>query len=305
MKTILLTGATGFVGGHAVRALLQRGFRVLALMRPTSDRTRLPAADDRLRLFTMGELRSATGELTQARVHAIVNCAVAYGRQTENIAEVIATNIELPLELLHLASRLGTEKFINLDSFFSKPNLEHDYLPQYTASKREFLRRAAAVLKSSATTIFNLRLEHVYGPGDSPAKFIPWLISSLLAHKASIPLTSGSQQRDFLFVSDVVDAILQLVATTDHYPGEIIEVQAGTGIATSVRDFATLARRCTNSSSTLEFGTAPSLRREIQHSVADTSVLQALGWKAKVDLKSGLAALVAQARRDERNQQRA
>jgi nucleoside-diphosphate-sugar epimerase len=43
VATVALTGATGFIGGALVRALEQAGFRVRALVRPTSDVSRLAA----------------------------------------------------------------------------------------------------------------------------------------------------------------------------------------------------------------------------------------------------------------------
>jgi nucleoside-diphosphate-sugar epimerase len=61
------------------------------------------------------------------------------------------------------------------------------------------------------TRVLNLKVQHFYGPGDDPAKFITGLIAQCLANVPEIRLTEGRQQRDFIYVSDVVSAMLALL----------------------------------------------------------------------------------------------
>ncbi|EDM2890084.1 CDP-abequose synthase, partial [Salmonella enterica subsp. enterica serovar Typhimurium] len=57
----------------------------------------------------------------------------------------------------------------------------------------------------------NMRLEHVYGPGDGENKFIPYIIDCLNKKQSCVKCTTGEQIRDFIFVDDVVNAYLTIL----------------------------------------------------------------------------------------------
>jgi UDP-glucose 4-epimerase len=136
-----------------------------------------------------------------------------------------------------------------------------------------------------------LRYFNVYGPRQAAGDYSG--VISVFADQAAAgdPITvhgDGSQTRDFVHVSDVVQANL-LAATTDSV-GEAFNV--GTGNATSIRELAETIRRVTESDSDIVH-TDPR-EGDIEHSRAETTkAREQLGFEATVDLDAGLSDLLA------------
>ena len=294
-KTIILAGATGFLGGHIARALLERDCHVIALIRRSSNVSKLPKSS-KFSLYNIESLDRAELKNLMESSDACVNATTSYARgDLVNIEAVWLANVEFPLMLLSCAISACCPVFINFDSFFSKPELDHDHQPEYTATKRLFLQKAEIMLGCDdvLTTMFNLRLEHLYGPGDSSSKFVPWLLTSLIRNVNPINLTSGNQLRDFIFVDDAVSAMITVLKQAEHNPGRITTYSVGTGKAISIRKFSEEAMKLSGSDSELQFGFYQITGREIASSQANTMTLNALGWKPQVKLRDGIAKTLA------------
>jgi len=171
--------------------------------------------------------------------------------------------------------------FLNTDTMLDKD------VSAYTLSKRQFREW----LQSSSRSILgvNVALEHFFGPGDDPTKFVSDVISNLVIGVPSIALTTGIQRRDFVYVDDVVDAIISILGHVEHGSDGYIEYEVGSGISVSVRDFVKMAREMSGSASTfLDFGAVPFRRNEPMDVRADVSRLRALGWSPRWSLRAAL-----------------
>lgn len=295
---VAVTGATGFVGRHLSRALHGGGHEVVALLRPGADAALIGAPARVVRLAADRPLGTTVLAGAIEGVDVVVHAATAYGRSAGELPAVEEANVRLPLALLDAAALVGCPRFIHLDTFFSRPGLEHSYLPAYTESKRRFAAAAAASAAAGRLLLLNARLEHVYGPGDAVAKFIPWLIDQLLAPSGPIRLTRGEQRRDFVHVRDVARALVRLAESSPGWPAGLVEVGVGTGQSMRVRDFVELAHRLSGSSTQLAFGAAPEAEREIPDSSADLGRLSQLGWAPSISPEEGLRELLESRRTD-------
>lgn len=81
-----------------------------------------------------------------------------------------------------------------------------------------------------------MKLEHMYGPKDDKAKFVPWVIEQFKQNKRCLDLTEGSQERDFVYVADVVSAYMKVLERCNSLP-QFIEFDVGTGKPITVRQF--------------------------------------------------------------------
>ena len=86
----------------------------------------------------------------------------------------------------------------------------------------------------------NIRLEQMYGAGDDSAKFAMYLIRQCLKNISEIPLTAGEQQRDFIYIDDVVAAYMLLLKKQAALKTGFVEVGVGSGCAVAIRTFAEL-----------------------------------------------------------------
>jgi CDP-paratose synthetase len=285
-RTIVLTGATGFVGSHLLTGLLSAGYSVVALhRRPTTDGLRREVG------LTWEPLAEAATVFKRQRIEAVCHLATAYGNGMA-LAEVVESNVVMPLRLLEFAIEQSCALFVSTDTFFAKSAFNYSHMRSYIESKAQFIRWAGlAVTSAPATKVVNARLEHVYGTGDGPQKFVPYVLRTLQAN-APLPLTPGDQRRDFVHVDDVVGAYLSILASANALPTGLSEIQIGTGESHTVRSFVETARALCDSTSMLNFGAYPHRPQEIMHSQADITLLRTLGWTPVHSLTSGIRAVL-------------
>lgn len=156
MKT-LVTGGTGFVGANVVRALLQRGVAVRALVRPTSDRRNLAGLDVEV---VHGDLRDRPSlEAALKGCDTLFHVAAVYALWTADARELYESNVTGTVNLLEAAEAVGVQKIVYTSSVATiglpddgRPGTEecflqpHELISDYKRSKylaeQEVLQRA-------------------------------------------------------------------------------------------------------------------------------------------------------------------
>lgn len=282
MKQVIVIGASGFIGQHVVRHLIEGGWQVHGVVRATSDVDELCQAGMQAHACDIEpmEIIRKFGE-----VDAIVHCAAAYGRETTGISSVVETNVLLPLRWLVAAVTVQVKIFIHLDTCFS---LSYPYLRPYTLSKKQMVAWGAEITNSSSTCFANLQLQHPFGPGDRPGKFIPWVIEQCLQSEQPVKLTEGTQKKDFVYVADVAEAVTCLVDHRNTLESGLAEFQCGRGDSVTVRQFVETIHRFAESAAELQFGAISQRANEPEISQADLSALNRLGWSPQTSLEDGL-----------------
>ncbi len=274
-KKILLTGATGFLGSHILKSLINEGKEVVILIRESSSLNRINISES-FSIFKTDEYFSNIDELFQLySIDTIIHVATEYGRKT-GYSSVLNCNVFLPIRLIELSVEKNLSLFINTDTFFSKFQ-NYPYLKEYIISKKIFKDYLKTIDKFQ---VINLQLEHIYGENDSKDKFIPSLIDKLHNKEKFIELTEGTQKRDFIYVKDVVDAYMILLSSKNLL-NQYSEFEVGSGISIPIKDFVIDVHKIMNSKSELLFGALPLRKDEIMDSVADLTQLERLGWEPK------------------------
>jgi UDP-glucose 4-epimerase len=148
----------------------------------------------------------------------------------------------------------------------------------------------ASILVQTFVRLYNLpavilRLCMPYGPWENPGRLIPNTILSALGGR-DVAMTEGIQQRDFVYIDDVVNALL-FAARRDVPPGSVFNIGSGEGIA--VRDVVARILEIMGHPVKALMGAVPTRSDEIMKMSADNSCagLQ-LGWKPAVSLDEGL-----------------
>lgn len=286
--SILLTGATGFLGSALLEKLLAREDDVIAIKRSTSNTARLTHCfrNPFLKILNI-DIEDPLKCFEEYQIDTIIHAATEYGRGRTPLCDIINANILLPLQLAELGIKHGTSCFINTDSFFNKSGYSYSNLLNYSLSKKSlliWLDKLADELK-----VINVVLEHVYGPGDSPSKFVEGIIRQVGINQIPhVSLTHGHQRRDFIFVDDVVQAYLRLVDFGRSEEFRLEQFEVGTGDSMQVRDFVDQIKLVSRSNTSLGYGDIPYRADEIMSSQADIKNISGLGWKPTFSSLDGI-----------------
>ena len=281
MKNILLTGATGFLGSHLTKKFVKEGYRVNILIRKTSDTSRITEIIDRVCIYYT-EDKVENIFINKDIFDVIIHTACCYGRHGETFSQTVNTNLFFALDLLDLARKYNVGVFFNADTVLEK------YSNEYSLSKKQFIEWGKMIAEKNGPQFINLKLGYIYGPGEAKNKlFTGWIVDSCKNNIENIPLTSGKQQLDFVYIDDVVNAYNLLLSKS--YSTSFSEFEVGSGKAVSVKQFAETVHRLTGSSSHLQFGAIPSREKEMLFSVADITKLNDMGWSPEFDIERGIA----------------
>ena len=281
-KTVLLTGATGFLGSHVLPALISQGNRVFVLVRSGSDVSRIASCVDTAVLI---EIDSAPLQRIMAdnSIDTVVHLACDQGRGTDDIDALLAVNVTLGIRLLQAARRCGVQHFLNADTLLDAG------VNAYALSKKQF----AAWLPhfSDAMAISNLRLGNIYGPREPASGFLSWLLKEFARGAERVELTRGEQLRDFVHAADVSSAVLAVLEHSSE-PG-LSQYDVGSGDLLSVQAFVEAAQAAYQKEvgemlSQLAFGALEYRPGEVMKPQFDTDALFALGWRPSLTLQDGL-----------------
>lgn len=302
MFRVLVAGGGGFVGSALVAALAAAGHDVSVMT------TGAPALAQSVRVLRLDRWHPGCilGAEPAPCYDWIFN-STAYGVDpSQNDAEAARlANAELPLAFVDLARRAGARALVHVGSCFEyaelpgrRPLRESDPLEAvktYAASKA---KGTLAVVEAAAESGINAvvaRLFGVYGAGERPWRLLPSLHGSLVRGQ-SVPLSEGSQVRDYLYVEDAVAGLAALAAAVADGSRAPCIVNLCSGLEVTVRRFAeTVADTLGAPRSLLQFGAIPMRPREIAYLVGDVGRLNSLTqWRPAYTLERGIAAASAE-----------
>jgi len=281
----MLTGATGFLGSKLLNELVNRGYEVLVLKRSTSNSFRIDPFISTIKTINIDE-QPHQKWFADFIPDTIIHCATDYGRNKSTAAEMLQSNVLLPLNLLELGEKLKVKHFINTDTALDQ------YTNAYSLSKKQF-KEWFEFYPGSMVRV-NIELEHFYGSGDDKTKFVSYLVDSFLNNAPELNLTLGEQKRDFIYVDDVIDAYMMVIEQLQEAKG-FYNYSIATNESVQIKDLVTRLQRITQNSSTkINFGAIPYRENEVMESNCDTTAIRKLGWQPKFGLQQGLEKMVQQ-----------
>ena len=301
MATYVVTGGCGFIGSHLCEVLLRRGDRVRIVDDlSTGSLANKPDGAELIR----GDIRDR--EVVASAIAGSDGCfhlaAIASVEQTNrHWVETHRVNLTGTITIFDVARRAGPRGGALPVVYASSAAIYGDQgadavaetarplpLSAYGADKLgcEHHARVASTVHGVPTT--GLRFFNVYGPRQDPRSPYSGVISIFCDRIASGQdvdiLGDGRQTRDFVYVGDVVGALILAMEGVSIQPAVF---NVCTGRATSVRDLAEVIAKLCGSRPNFVF--REPRRSEIRHSLGDpTSAVQYLGFRAIEPLESGL-----------------
>jgi nucleoside-diphosphate-sugar epimerase len=314
---VLVTGASGFIGRHVAKMLVAKGALVMIVAR---DKKRL---DPEL----AGKTKVLVHDLTNAGGFA---AAIATGRPSIvfNLAGYGVAKVERDDVTAHRVNMLAVGEALEAIAMIAGDAWEGARIVQagsaleYGAIEEPLDENAQPLptttygqTKLAATTIIQhardevrfpgvtARLFTVFGPGEREGRLFPTLAAAAKT-TGRIPLSEGSQSRDWVYVEDAAKALLDLGLVPAErlvsglHPFDAPAINLASGNLTTVREFAIAAAKALGiAQDRLGFGDLPPLPEEMHHGPVPIARLQAaLGWIPPCEPADGLARAAAQSR---------
>src|SRR5271157_1830955 len=217
----LIVGATGFLGSALVNRLHREGVSTHSLLFRDRPRRSLPAGSQVIesRSSAVADLQTAIGG---AEFDCVYHVAAAGVSPSERDPQALLDgNLGLISNVMLAMASSPPRRFVYTGSCaeYSRadpPQLiteEHPTLPRnvYGAAKAATTIWAMALAQKLGISLVTLRLFHIYGPGESHSRLVPYLVDCL-RNEVRAKLTKGEQYRDVLYLDDAVSALLAAAA---------------------------------------------------------------------------------------------
>jgi len=308
-KTVAITGASGFIGHHLVKGLVNQGCKVRALVKYNSQSNigLLQTLDSdtlkhvEIEFGTVCDLRMMEKFVCDTDV--VFHLAALIGIPYSYVApmDYIQVNTVGTLNILEAVRRFGIPRLIvtsTSETYGSAQYVPMDELhplqaqSPYSASKISADQLALSYYRSFNTPVTIIRPFNVFGPKQSLRAVIPTIILQMLKNKHSITVGSRFPVRDFTYVTDVVNGFIRM-GCMKNVEGNIFNTATGVGV--SINDIIDTVRSLVGYK-----GRVISTDERIRPEKSEVTRLigsakkakETLGWVPKVSLQEGLKSAI-------------
>jgi UDP-glucuronate 4-epimerase len=303
-RTVVVTGAAGFIGSHLADRLLAEGHAVVGVdcfhdyyPRAVKERNIAGARAQDAFAFVEADLRTADLEPVVAGADTVFHLAAMGGllRSWTHFDAYMTCNLHATQRLLEAVRAVGVRHLVHVStsSVYGRDASGDETRPTRPDSPYGVTKLAAehlvqAYARNFGVPITVLRYFSIYGPRQRPDMGYHIFIDHVLSGQEITVFGDGRQTRGNTFVDDCVDGTL---AAFHHGPtGDVFNIGGGETI--SAIDALQLIERLTGRTARITFG--PPRPGEQAHASADTSHARGvLGWVPRTGIEAGLAAQVA------------
>ncbi len=291
MKTVVLTGATGFIGQFAIRPLLAKNYIVHAV-------TSKPIHSETTENLFWHQTNLLDADETTALIKNVCPTHLLHFAWYVEHGKVwnADENLDWLQAGVHLARQFvenGGERLVisgscaeydwTEDGIFSEKSTRLRPQSLYGASKHALNLVLENFAKVSNLSYAWGRAFYLFGANESPNRLVPSVINALLKNELA-ETSHGNQIRDFLNVEDVAEAFVALLES-DVFGSVNIASGKGVKIADVVREIADIADK----GDLLRIGALPAPKNEPSEMIAGTTRLhEEVGWQKDFDLKKSL-----------------
>ena len=292
-EKIFLTGSTGFVGSHLLRAMLKENYDIHICIRKESDLFKIMDIKDQVSL-TLLDLsnRDAVNEyFKKHRFDTVIYCAWqgVSGDFRNDLGQF--DNLLFISNLFEISRKTGTKKWIGFGSQAEyaahTSSIDETYKTEpttlYGISKLSVYHMLKILSTEYEISFSWIRIFSCYGPYDNEKTFIPYMIKNILLNN-SLELTKGEQLWDFLYIDDLTSGIISVLK--NNIDGVI---NLGSGKTVQISDVAKIIKDMINDDYELNFGTKEYRHDQVMYLHADISKLKNMcSWTPKWSLEKGI-----------------
>ena len=303
-KKALVTGGAGFIGSHLTEKLHQNNIEVLVV-----DNLLTGKKENLLSLDLENTIYGDVGSEETLKIIKNFNPDVCFhlAAQSSVVTSVedplldFEHNLLQPVQLIKTLLETDCKQFIFTSSggtIFGEPEViptsEDDYAGEpaspYGLAKKKLNELIEVMLQNETMSYSILNLSNVYGPRQDPhgeAGVMSIFTGKLINNETPTIYGDGKQTRDYVYVLDVVDALIKSAETDDN-----LFLNIGTGVETSVNELVSILSQKISWDGEPEY--APKREGELLRSVLNNErAMSQIGWEPKYTLDTGLDELIS------------
>lgn len=294
MKRVLITGAAGFIGRHALPYLLDKHYEVHAISsRPVAQET-AGTIWHRADLLDAGQIAKLMAKIrpTHLMHFAWYTEPGAYWQDPRNFEW-----LEASIALLRLFGEHGGQRLV-MAGTCAEYDWDHGFCIEdvtplrpetpYGICKNVLQKTLQAYCESTGISGAWGRIFFLYGPGEHPARLVSSVINAIMKGETA-KCTHGKQIRDFLHVSDVAAAFVELLDSEFQGP-----VNISSGQPVTIRELVNEIAECAGRPNLIQFGAIPSPVDDPPLLVGDSRRLQNVtNWRRTFSCREGIEHTVA------------
>ncbi len=302
-KTILITGADGFIGSHLTEMLIQKGARVKALSQYNSFNYWgwLEVID------CLNEIEVVSGDVRDPHfckeitkgVDVIFHLAALIAIPYSYVApdSYVDTNVKGTLNICQAAKENGCERVIHTSTSevygtaqYVPIDEKHPLQPQspYSATKIGADAMAMSFHSAFDLPVTIARPFNTYGPRQSARAIIPTIIMQLLSGKKEIQLGALNPTRDLNYVKDIVNGFVE-ISKSEKTIGKVVNIASNNEISMGQLAQELINRINPDATIITDNQRIRPEKSEVNRLLGDNSLIMSLtDWKPKYDLSSGL-----------------
>jgi CDP-glucose 4,6-dehydratase len=305
-RTAFVTGATGFVGAHVVRFLVDRGSRVVCLQRDAVRANSLDVFDLRRRVTVIqGAVEDydlMARVLNEYEIDAVFHLAAQalVGAANRSPLSTFESNIRgtyCLLEACRVSETVQRTVVASSDKAYgSHPTLPYrEDFPLQGRFPYDVSKTCTDLIAQSFAHTYDLpvavtRSANIYGPGDmNLSRIIPGTIMSVLEGERPIIRSDGTPVRDFVYADDIAEAYLLLAENIEDAKGEAFNF--GSGAPVQMLELVTKIVRLMGKENDLEpvVMLKTKIEREIDAQyLGSEKIFEKFGWRPATNLDEGL-----------------
>ena len=303
-KKALVTGGAGFIGSHLTEKLHQNNIEVLVV-----DNLLTGKKENLLSLDLENTIYGDVGSEETLKIIKNFNPDVCFHLAAQSSVVISVEdplldfehNLLQPVQLIKTLLETDCKQFIFTSSggtIFGEPEViptsEDDYAGEpaspYGLAKKKLNELIEVMLQNETMSYSILNLSNVYGPRQDPhgeAGVMSIFTGKLMNNKTPTIYGDGKQTRDYVYVLDVVDALIKSAETDDN-----LFLNIGTGVETSVNELVSILSQKISWDGEPEY--APKREGELLRSVLNNERAKSqICWEPKYTLDTGLDELIS------------